>query len=84
VNSSPLLVENNSAIKFSKNPIFHDQTKHINKKYNLIRYHVEAKTIRLRHCSTNEKTANIFTKQLGREKIEKFRMMLGLTHTPSD
>jgi hypothetical protein len=84
VNSTPLLVDNTFAIKLAKNPRFHDRTKHINTKYHLIRYHVEAKTIHLRHCSTNEQIADIFTKALGREKIEKFRMMLGLTHTPSD
>ena len=45
VNSTPLLVDNIFAIKLAKNPRFHDQTKHINSKYHLIRYHVEAKTI---------------------------------------
>jgi hypothetical protein len=84
VNSTPLLVDNTFAIKLAKNPRFHDRTKHINTKYHLIRYHVEAKTIHLRHCSTNEQIVDIFTKALGREKIEKFRMMLGLTNTPSD
>jgi hypothetical protein len=82
--NSTLLVDNTSAIKLAKNPRFHDRTKHINTKYHLIQYHVEAKTIHLRHCSTNEQIADIFTKALGREKFEKFRMMLGLTHTPSD
>jgi hypothetical protein len=69
VNSTPLLVDNTSAIKLAKNPRFHDRTKHINTKYHLIRYHVEAKTIHLRHCSKNEKIADIFTKVLGREKL---------------
>jgi hypothetical protein len=32
----------------------------------------------------NEKIADIFTKALGREKIEKFIMMIGLTPTPLD
>jgi hypothetical protein len=45
VNSIPLLVDNNSTIKLATNPRFHEQTKHINIKYHLIRYHVEAKTI---------------------------------------
>jgi hypothetical protein len=84
VNSTPLLVDNTFAINLAKNPIFHDQTKHINTKYHLIRYHVEAKAIHLRHCSTNEQIADIFTKALGREKFEKFKMMLGLTYTPLD
>ena len=83
-NSTPLLIDNNSAVKMAKNPKFHDRTKHINTKYHLNRHHVEAKTIHLRHRSTNEQIANIFTKALGREKFERFRNMLGLTNTPSD
>ena len=83
-NSPPLLVDNTFAIKLAKNPRFHDRTKHINKKYHLIQHHVEAKTIHLRHCSTNDQIADIFTKALGREKFERFRNMLRLTNTPSD
>ena len=52
--STTLFVDNNSAIQLAKNPKFHDRTKHINTKYHLIRYHVEAKTIQLKHCSTEE------------------------------
>eukprot|EP00253_Pinus_taeda_P004924 PITA_04924 len=84
VQSTPLMIDNTSAIKSAKNPKFHDRTKHINTKYHLIRHHVEAKTIHLRHCSTNEQIADIFNKALGREKLERFRMMLGLTNIPSD
>lgn len=36
VNSTPLLVKNNYAIKLAKNPRFHDRTKHINTKYDSI------------------------------------------------
>ena len=46
-NSTPLLIDNTSAIKLAKNPRFHDRTKHINTKYHLIRHHVEAKTVHL-------------------------------------
>eukprot|EP00253_Pinus_taeda_P002087 PITA_02087 len=84
VHSTPLMIDNTSAIKLAKNPKFHDLTKHINTKYHLIRHHVEAKTIHLCHCSTNEKIADIFTKALGREKLERFRTMLGLTNIPLD
>eukprot|EP00253_Pinus_taeda_P030888 PITA_30888 len=84
VQSTPLMIENTSAIKLAKNPKFHDRTKHINTKYYLIRRHVEAKTIHLHHCSTNEQIADIFTKALGREKLERFRTMLGLTNIPTD
>eukprot|EP00253_Pinus_taeda_P028748 PITA_28748 len=84
VQSTPLMIDNTSGINFAKNPKFHDQTKHINTKYHLIRHHVEAKTIHLCHCSTNEKITDIFTKALGREKLERFRTMRGLTNIPSD
>ena len=84
VQSTPLMIDNTSAIKLAKNQKFHDRTKHINTKYHLIRHHVEAKTIHLCHCSTNEKIANNFTKALGREKLERFRTMLGLTNIHSD
>eukprot|EP00253_Pinus_taeda_P015684 PITA_15684 len=84
VQSTPLMINNTSAIKLAKNPKFHDRTKHINTKYHLIRHHFEAKTIHLHHCSTNEQIADIFTKALGREKLERFRTMLGLTNIPSD
>eukprot|EP00253_Pinus_taeda_P029118 PITA_29118 len=84
VQSTPLMIDNTSAIKLAKSPKFHDRTKHINTKYHLIRHHVEAKTVHLRHCSTNEQVADIFTKALGIEKLERFRTMLGLTNIPSD
>eukprot|EP00253_Pinus_taeda_P015405 PITA_15405 len=84
VQSTPLMIDNTSAIKLAKNPKFNDRMKHINTKYHLIRHLVEAKTIHLRHCSTNEQIANIFTKALGREKLERFRTMLELTNIPSD
>eukprot|EP00253_Pinus_taeda_P032604 PITA_32604 len=82
IQSTPLMIDNTSAIKLAKNPKFHDRMKHINTKYHLIRHHVVAKTIHLRHCSTNDQIADIFTKALGREKLERFRMMLGLTDIP--
>eukprot|EP00253_Pinus_taeda_P035864 PITA_35864 len=70
VQSTPLMIDNTSAINLAKNLKFHDRIRHINIKYHLIRHHVQAKTIHLRHCSTNEKIADIFTKALGREKLE--------------
>eukprot|EP00253_Pinus_taeda_P030721 PITA_30721 len=84
VKSTPLMIDNTCAINLAKKPKFHDRTKHINTKYHLIRHHVEGKIIHLRHCSTNEKIADIFTKELRRVKLEQFRMMLGLTNIPSD
>eukprot|EP00253_Pinus_taeda_P025951 PITA_25951 len=83
VQSTPFMIEN-TTIKLAKNPKFHDRTKNINTKYHLIQHNVDAKTIHLRHYSTNEQIEDIFIKALGREKLERFRTMLGLTNVPSD
>ena len=82
--STPLFVDNSSAIQLAKNSKFHDRTKHINTKYHLIRHHVEAKTNHLTHCSVSEQIANIFTKALGCEKFEKIRQQLGMSNVPLD
>ena len=82
--STPIFVDNTFAIQLAKNPNFHDRTKHINTKYHLIQHHVEAKTIHLTHCPTSEQIADIFTKALGREKFEKFKMLLGMSDDPLD
>eukprot|EP00253_Pinus_taeda_P020165 PITA_20165 len=83
VQSTPLMINNTSTINLAKNPKFHDQTNHINTKYHLIRHHVEAKTVFLHHCSTNEKIADIFTKTFGRRNLERYKTKLGLTNIPS-
>eukprot|EP00253_Pinus_taeda_P010226 PITA_10226 len=38
VQSTPLMIDNTSAIKLAKNPKFHNRTNHINTKYHLIRH----------------------------------------------
>ena len=63
---------------FFTSPLIKDRTKHINKKYHLIWFHVEAKTIPLNHCSMNEQITDIFSKALGKQKFQKFRMTLRL------
>jgi len=78
------MIDNTSTIKLENNLKFHDQTKHINTKYHLIHHYAKAKGIHLRHGSKNEKIVDIFIESLGREKFERFRMMLGLTKIPSD
>eukprot|EP00253_Pinus_taeda_P030861 PITA_30861 len=76
--STALLIDNSSTIQFAKNPKFHDRSKHINTKYHLIRHYVEAKVIHLTHSPTSEQITDIFTKPLGHENFEKFRMLLNM------
>jgi len=59
VNSTLHMVDAIFGINVAKNPILQEKTKHIKIKYHLIQYHIEGKTIHLRHCSTNEKIVDI-------------------------
>ena len=62
VNSTPLLVDNTSAIKLRRISYSMIKLSTPTKKYYLILYHVQTKTIHSRHCFTNELIANIFIK----------------------
>jgi hypothetical protein len=62
----------------AKNPGYHAKTKHIDIQYHFIREKVENGDVRLVYQPTDLMAADMFTKSLGREKIERFRGMLGL------
>ena len=72
--------DNQSGIRLSKNPVFHDWSKHI--KYHFLRDCVQRGTIRLEYIQTNEQVADIFTKALCRHNFVKFRDKLVLLPNP--
>ena len=74
--------ENQSGIRLSENPMFHDQSKHIDIRYHFLRDCVQRGTIRLEYIQTDEQVANIFTKALCKHSSIKFRDKLGLLHNP--
>ncbi|KAI0528858.1 hypothetical protein KFK09_001401 [Dendrobium nobile] len=53
-----------SAISLANNPVFHARTKHIEIDQHYIRECIKSKIITLHHISTNDQTADIFTKSL--------------------
>lgn len=60
--------DNQSAIKLSKNQIFHKRTKHIHVKYHFIREKIKDNEIELLYMPTAEMVADILTKSLGSKK----------------
>ena len=70
--------DNKSAITMAKNPVFHGRTKHIAIKHHFIREAIEDEEVQLSICKTNDQVADIFTKALPREKIQKLREALGV------
>lgn len=76
--SVPLFMDNQSAIKLIKNPVFHKRTKHIDVRYHFIREKYEDGSISIKYVKSEEQLADIFTKALPKLKFEKLRECLNI------
>ena len=75
-----LFSDSKSAIALAHNGHYHAQTKHIDIWYHFIHYIIiEAGTIKLVYCSTNDMTADTLTKALPSVKAKHFAAALGLS-----
>jgi hypothetical protein len=77
-----IFCDNQSCIKLSENPVFHDRSKHIEIRYHFIRDKVQKGVVKLQYISTNEQVADILTKALPKGKFEYFREKLGVLENP--
>ena len=66
--STPLHVDNTSAIQIATNPVFHERTKHIEVDYHSIRDTLESWVISLPHISSDLQVADVFTKALTQQR----------------
>lgn len=71
-------MDNQSAIRLIKNPEFHRRTKHIDVRYHYIRENFEKDLFKIEFVSTNEQSADIFTKALPKDKFQYFRAKIGI------
>ena len=62
-----LKINNQSAIMPNKNPVFHDQSKHIDIRYHYIRECVEEGRVMIESIGTHEQLADILTKAIGHD-----------------
>ena len=74
-----LFSDSKSAIALAHDGHYHARTKHIDIRYHFIRYIIEAGTIKLVYCPTNDMTADTLTKALPSVKAKHFATALGLT-----
>ena len=70
--------DNQSCVKFSENPMFHDRSKHIEMRYHYVRDMVQWRVVSLRYIPTDDQTADVSTKPLLKTKFEYFRDKLSL------
>nr|GFC94458.1 retrovirus-related Pol polyprotein from transposon TNT 1-94 [Tanacetum cinerariifolium] len=77
-NKIPMYCDNKSAIALCCNNVQHFRSKHIDIRYHFIKEHVENGVIELHFVNTEYQLADIFTKALGRERIEFLINKLGM------
>nr|GEY40732.1 hypothetical protein [Tanacetum cinerariifolium] len=77
-NKIPLYWDNKSAIDLCCNNVQHSRSKHVDIRYHFIKEQVENKMIELYFVRTEYQLANIFTKALGRERLEFLINKLGM------
>jgi hypothetical protein len=73
-----ILCDNQSFIKMTENPVFHDKSKHIKIQYHYICDMVQRGAIKLHYVNTDEHVADVLTKPLSCVKFDHFRDKLGI------
>ena len=73
-----LFCDNLSAIAMTKNPVFHNRSKHIELRHHFIRELASRGEIELAFCKTGDQVADIFTKPIPTAKFLYFREKLGV------
>nr|GEZ44934.1 retrovirus-related Pol polyprotein from transposon TNT 1-94 [Tanacetum cinerariifolium] len=82
-NKIPMYCDNKSVIALCCNNVQHSRSKHIDIRYHFIKEHVENGVIKLYFVNAEYQLTDIFTKALGRERIEFLINKLGMrTFTP--
>nr|GEY38663.1 copia protein [Tanacetum cinerariifolium] len=77
-NKIPMYCDNKSAIALCCNNVQHSRSKHIDIRYHFIKEQVENGVIELYFFNTEYQLANLFTKSLGRDRIEFLINKLGM------
>nr|GEW52000.1 hypothetical protein [Tanacetum cinerariifolium] len=77
-NKIPMYCDNKSAIALCSNTVQHPRLKHIDIRYHFIKEQVENRVIELYFVNTEYQPEDIFTKVLGKERIEFLINKLGM------
>ena len=73
-----LFIDNRSAEELSKNPVFHERSKHIDTRYHYITECVAGGVLEVKHISTEDQLADALTKPLARIRFAELRRQIGV------
>jgi hypothetical protein len=73
-----IICDNQSCIKMTENPVFHNRSKHIEIHYHYIHDMVQRGALKLQYISTDEQVDDMLTKPLYCVKFEYFRDKIGI------
>jgi len=83
VRAITLKIDSESAIQLSKNPVFHDRSKHIDVRYHYIRECIEEDRVKMQSVRTAEELADMLTKALGPQQFCELRSKIGVIDVQS-
>ena len=72
------MVDNQPAIALAKNPVLHNQSKHIDVKFHFLRDCVDEGQIVIEFVETGRQLADVLTKPLGRLRLMELKEMIGM------
>ena len=67
-----------AVIALAKNPVLHDQSKHIDVKFHFLRNCVDGGQIVIEFVETGRQLADVLTKPLGRLRLTELKEMIGM------
>ena len=70
--------DNQSSIKLTNNPMFHDKSNNIEIKYHYIHDMVQRGVVKLQYVPTEERVVDVLTKPPSHVKFEHFQDKLGV------
>lgn len=76
--ATTIFCDKSSAIKLSKNPVLHGQSKHIDVRYHFLRDLTNDGLIDLIYCKSEDQVADVLTKPLKLAMFLKLRKLLGV------
>ena len=76
----PIYCDNNGAIALAKEPRSHQKSKHIERRFHIIRDYLDKKYVEVQRVDSTENVADPLTKQLSQQKSEVHLEKMGLRY----